>query len=291
MLGPQWLAKKLIRKYGPSQIIPYVKYLSSKGRIPFKNIVVENTLPVGRVLVIAPHPDDEVIGIGGAISMHVESQSKVTVLYMTDGRHAHFKLGVMAQETIKLRRQDAESIAQKYHFDPIFWNVEDSRLTNDVETISEMVKVLKDTQPTIIYLPSFFDYQFDHFSANQVLLEALKQTSPSEVTICGYEVWNNIPYPNYLLDISEHFEKKLEMLSNYAISLKDIDYGPLCEARNRLNYYLYIKLKMHGYAEAFYRLDFATYQELYHDYAAALKQYGSMLPRNIISEQEDLQSR
>src|SRR5262245_2441565 len=39
-----------------------------------------------RVLVLAPHPDDEVIGCGGTLYKHTRAGHAVTVVYMTDGR-------------------------------------------------------------------------------------------------------------------------------------------------------------------------------------------------------------
>ncbi|MCH2105723.1 MAG: PIG-L family deacetylase, partial [Planctomycetes bacterium] len=42
-------------------------------------------LPRGRVLVIAPHADDEVLGCGGTLTRHIERGDEVEVLVLTDG--------------------------------------------------------------------------------------------------------------------------------------------------------------------------------------------------------------
>lgn len=275
--------KKLIFRYAPPEIIPLMRHLRSKSRYLSKNITVVSTLPVESILIIAPHPDDEAIGMGGTLGIHLDGQSQVTVLYMTDGRHGGSQHGLSTIDMIDVRRKEAESIGKKYHINQIFWNAEDTCLTNDDDTISEMIKVLKNIRPKIIYLPSFFDYHYDHFAANRILAEALKRTSASPITIIGYEVWDNIPYPNYVVDISAHFEKKKEILSHYTTQLEGADYIKLCKYRNMLHYALYINSKTEGYAEAFCCLDSETYQDFYNDYLYALRKSGSNLPVHIMA--------
>lgn len=279
-------ARKLLLKYAPPEIIVLLKssighHRSKNGQpFPHKNVYVTESVPMGTVLILAPHPDDEAIGMGGVMSMHLENQSAITVLYMTDGRGALSSNG----ELIDIRRKEAESLAKKYKINQIFWKIEDTCLTNDRDTVSAMIKVLEDLQPTLVYLPSFFDHHFDHFSANQILVDALKKTSPVEMTILGYEVWDHTPFPNYIVNISSHFEKKAHMLSHYTTPLRATDFTKLCRYRNALHYTLYIdsgRSEIEGYAEAFSRLDSATYQALYNQYLGSLQQNGSLLPSHI----------
>ena len=258
-----------------------MKFLHLKGGYFSKNNIVVNSLPRGRVLIISPHPDDEAIGMGGALSMHLENQSKITVLYMTDGRHENPHLGLSKREIIDIRRKEAEKIGERYHIKQIFWKIEDKCLTNDNETVSDMIQVLEDVQPEVIYIPSFFDHHYDHFAANQILVDSLKKTHLARIILIGYEVWNNLPFPNYIVDVSSFFEKKKEILTLYETPLRGEDYIKLCTYRNALHYALYINSKTDGYAEAFYRLDLETYQELYNDYRYALQKFGSNLPSHV----------
>jgi len=274
--------QKLVLRYAPPEVIPLIKHFYSKGRILIRNNIVVNTLPKVSVLIIAPHPDDEAIGMGGTLSKHLDNQSKVTVLYMTDGRHEPPTLGLLEAEMIDIRRKEAETLGEIYHINQIFWKVEDTCLTNNNETISAMIKVLEDIRPDIIYLPSFFDHHYDHFAANQILVDSLKKLPATKITINQYEVWSHIPFPNYVIDITSRFEKKKEILSHYTVPLQSADYIKLCEYRNALHYTLYINPKINGYAEAFYSLDPDTYQELYNDYLHALQQCGSNVPSHIM---------
>ena len=278
--------RKLLLKYAPPEVIVLLKstiaqYKSKNGRpFPHKNIYITDSAPGGKVLVLSPHPDDEAIGMGGALSMHLENQDTVTVLYMTNGRGAGGSNG----ELIDIRRKEAESVGEEYCIKQIFWDFEDTCLTNDTATISAMIKVLDEIKPTVIYVPSFFDHHFDHFSANKILVDALKKTS-GKLTIMGYEVWDNMPFPNFILNISDHFEKKTGILSHYTTPLKATDFIKLCQHRDALHYTLYVdsaRKEIDGYAEAFYRLDSETYRAIYNDYLYALEENGSSLPANVI---------
>jgi LmbE family N-acetylglucosaminyl deacetylase len=273
--------KKLILKFIPLEIIPFIKHLRSKGRYLTKNSIVLNKITTGTILIIAPHPDDEIIGMGGVLSMHLDAKSKITVLYLTDGRHENPNLGFSKTKMAEIRRKEAESIGKQYFIKQVFWDIEDTCLTNDEETISRMIKLLEDIRPEIIYLPSFFDYHCDHFAANQILAESLKKISNPQANVVCYEVWDNIPYPNYIVDISPYFKKKKEMLNYYETPLKTVDYIKLCDHRNALHYTLYVNSKTSGHAEAFCYLNSEAYQELYNDYFHALQKFGSNLPSHI----------
>ena len=282
--------RKLLLKYATPEVIVLLKstiaqYKSKTGKpFPHKNIYITDSVPREKVLVLSPHPDDEAIGMGGALSMHLENQDPVTVLYMTNGRGA----GSANGELIDIRRKEAESMAKEYRIKQIFWDFEDTCLTNDNTTVSAMTKVLEKIKPTMIYVPSFFDHHFDHFSANKILVDTLKKTSVN-LTIMGYEVWDNMPFPNFILNISNHFEKKRGILSHYTTPLKATDFIKLCQYRDALHYTLYVdstRKEIDGYAEAFYRLDSETYQAIYNDYLSALQENGSSLPANVVEHSE-----
>lgn len=68
--------------------------------------------PYGRVLVLAPHPDDEVFGCGGAIMQHLAQGDEVTVIILTDGRAAieHADVASMMQY-VEIRRQESRAAA------------------------------------------------------------------------------------------------------------------------------------------------------------------------------------
>jgi LmbE family N-acetylglucosaminyl deacetylase len=263
--------RSILKKYAPLEILPLNRFFYPRIRSRIKE------LPYKRILIIAPHPDDEAIGMGGTISIQQEKGSEITIVYMTDGRHENPELGLPQSQIIEIRRREAQSIGREYNIDQIFWPIEDTNLTNDHKTVHEMEKLLQDIRPEVVCLPTFFESHYDHFAANKILVDALK-ISKIKINILAYEVWNNNPIPNIILDISSHFQKKLEILNHYKIPMKGNDYLKLCKKRNSYHYNLYIDNKSDGFAEVFYHLDSPTYLEMFQDYTYLLNKIGSTLP-------------
>jgi LmbE family N-acetylglucosaminyl deacetylase len=135
----------------------------------------------------------------------------------------------------------------------------------------------------VIYVPSFFEHHFDHFSANQILIDAMQAARFECSDLLCYELWDNIPLPNYVVDISDQFERKLRMLSYYETPLKLTDYGQLCRNRNGLNHFLHVDPRrgQPGFAEVFHRFDSDTYQQIYSNYVKVLQEQGSSLTAHI----------
>lgn len=277
--------KNKLFQYSSPEFISFLRYINSKKGVLTRNGAVVTELKKATILVLSPHPDDEVIGLGGSIILHQIKGSHITVLYMTDGRHESPKLGISKEQMIKKRRSDAELLKNQLKIDQIFWDIEDNKLTNDSKTVNKFIKLLEKIKPQIIYLPSFFDFNHDHFAANQILFDSLLKSPDFKTIVNGYEVWNNIPFPNYIVDISPYFKEKEQLLSVYTTSLKAFDYLKLIRQRNGLNHSLFIEVmeinKNNGYAEAFYRMDSDIYITLYKKYLCALREFDSNLPKNI----------
>ncbi|MHA2220070.1 MAG: PIG-L family deacetylase, partial [Candidatus Hodarchaeales archaeon] len=70
------------------------------------NPKIEN-IESANVLILAPHPDDDVIGCGGTICKHIKNKSEVKVVYMTDGRMS--KQNIPINELIHIRKEEAKN--------------------------------------------------------------------------------------------------------------------------------------------------------------------------------------
>jgi len=281
-------ARQTLLGYAPPEMRLALRQLRHRTRhrlgrpetspFPPRNFTVARGVEPARVLVLAPHPDDEIIGPGGALAMHLAAGSEVTVLYLTDGRGPN----VHNTDLVAVRRREAESIGQEYGFEQVFWDVPDNHLAADEAAVARLAAILARLQPGFVFVPSFFDHQYDHFAANQVLAGALRQISGTEAIILGYEVWDNMPFPNFIVDISSHFQTKADMLAQYAVPNEFTDFIQLCRHRNGLHYLLYVdslRRQPEGYAEAFYRLDASSYPAALDEYQALLAENKSPLMR------------
>ncbi len=229
-------------------------------------------IDAGPVLVLAPHQDDEAIGFGGTICAHIAAGSTVTVLFLTDGSG-----GKIDPELVNTRRREAESVGDVFGIDQIFWDVEDTKLISNDQLSAELARIINKLAPGRIYLPSFFEKHADHFAANQLAIDAIKQAGREETHLLGYEVWDTAIKPNYFVDITEHFDAKCDMLGHYVTPMSETNYGRLCEARGALHHFLQSFGASEGYAEAFYRADALTYEQHYLAYLEILRGTGNSL--------------
>ena len=238
--------------------------------------MVEREVPGDPVLLLAPHPDDEAIGAGGTLLAHRAAGSPVHVLYLTDGGG----IGEGRGELRDVRRQEAREAGAKLGAQQTFWDHADTELTNDAATVGALVELLANLRPGRIFAPSFFDTHYDHFATGQILVDAVGQSGWSG-TICGYEVWDAVPFPNYLVDVSPHVEDRDAVLACYRTPHATTDFTKLCRYRSSVHYTLFVNSHKDradlGFAEAFLRFDATTYCDMQRAYVESLKQARSPL--------------
>ncbi len=135
-----------------------------------------------KLLVIAPHPDDEVLGAGGLIKRIKEDGGQVYVLFLTVGNTLDFtKKGVSTEHE---RLAEIDSVSKLYKFDG--WRVafqgdlyhlqlDRLPLKEIIHEIERGEKIsLEETKPDIIAFPSLGDYNQDHQSAAKAAFAACR---------------------------------------------------------------------------------------------------------------------
>jgi len=184
-----------------------------------------------RVLVLAPHMDDETIGCGGALARHVRAGARVHVVFLTDGRHGSGKLTSLSGEArlaeemklVATRKEEARrALATLGVQGSTFLDVEDGTLSQDAEVVVRLRAVLESQQPELVYVPCFLEQHPDHYAASRVLLAAAQGTSHA-FQCMGYEVWTPL-FPNCVVRIDDVVELKRRALSEYKSQLAELDY-------------------------------------------------------------------
>ena len=118
-------------------------------RMPAKLRVIEKR----RVLVVAPHPDDEVIGAGGNLALHRRLGSEVLTLFVT--------------LDTPVRKGEAERAAQLLGFDHRFLGFPDGSLSLHEEALTRAIAdAIKSFRPEVIYCPFPGDHHRDHQAAS-----------------------------------------------------------------------------------------------------------------------------
>lgn len=226
-----------------------------------------------RVLVLAPHMDDETLGCGGSLLRHIEQGAQVHVVFMTDGRWGDARLFAnnlsaaeieqRQQALVGIRKAEARLAAALLGIhDLIFLDAADGALRPDAPIVARLAEIIQQYSPDIVYLPFVMDLHEDHWQTNRVLLACLDRL-PSVLTrrLClrGYEVWTPL-VANRLADISAQMPRKLQALAVYQSQLKDLNYLRAVEGLNAWRSVNHGQGE--GFAEAFHQSGVPEYQEL-----------------------------
>ncbi|MCB1852722.1 MAG: PIG-L family deacetylase [Gammaproteobacteria bacterium] len=240
--------------------------------IPDRPPDVINTFADSRVLVLAPHMDDEVVGCGGTLRLHALAGAKITVLFLTDGRssdpglveqcQSEAELRTAEADLSALRKQESRDAAQILGYDDLlFLDRPDGALTVDQALIHQLAEVIEQRQPQIIYFPCALELHPDHWAASKLLALLVEaRLSPALTAACcrAYEAWTPLP-ANRLVDISDVFDTKLEALRMFTSQLKHVDY---LRTTTGLNAYRAMTRDGQGYWEAYYEVTAAQHAEL-----------------------------
>jgi len=191
------------------------------------------------VVVIAAHPDDEMLGCGGSLARHVAQGDSVYPLFLADG--------VTSRDSAadsSLRNQSAIRAAQILGINtPRFLDFPDNRLDtvpllNVVQAIEQIINVLA---PEIIYTHYGGDLNIDHCITHKAVMTACRPIPGNSVTsIYGFEVlssteWGspeqNIPFvPNHFVSIEDFLKDKLDALDCYSEEMRPFPHARSLES-------------------------------------------------------------
>ncbi len=180
------------------------------------------------VLVIAAHPDDEVLGCGGAIARHTALGDQVHVLFMADGetsRHVS-DADVLVDVSESKRREAAQGALNVLGVgERIFLEWPDNRLDTIpmLDLVQSIEPVIMRLRPDIIYTHFEGDLNVDHQKTARAVFTACRPQPEFSVTkIICFEVlssteWNPAQsfMPNYWVDVSEYLPIKEKALVFY----------------------------------------------------------------------------
>ena len=183
---------------------------------------------MSKILVIAPHPDDETLGCGGSLYRHQNEGDELNWLICTD---ISKEFG-WSKSKVESRKIELKKVAASYQFK----NVHNLRIpTTRVETvpISDLTTALgefvKKVTPKIIYIPFINDAHTDHQVIGNAIQSLIKWFRyPSVKKVLMYETLSETDFnflggkafrPNVFIDISEYLNTKIETMKIYKSEL------------------------------------------------------------------------
>lgn len=182
------------------------------------------------VLIIAPHPDDEVLGCGGTIAKHITLGDIVYVAIVTKGCEPIFPSNQVEQVRSECLKADAFLGVKK----TIFMDFPAAMLEKvpRFEFNGAFIKLLQDLKPDIVYLPHRGDMQLDHKMVVDAAMVALRPKYEHVVKkIYAYETlsetgWDvpnttNEFIANSYNDISDYLDRKIEAMKVFKSQLAE----------------------------------------------------------------------
>tara|TARA_X000001036_G_scaffold40854_1_gene32870 strand:- start:137 stop:823 length:687 start_codon:yes stop_codon:yes gene_type:complete len=181
-----------------------------------------------KVLIVAAHPDDELLGCGGAILHHLYQGDKVRVTIVAEGLTSRESKNKSNQDTVELKNI-TKSICKKIGIKELdFLDFADNRLDdyNLLDVIKPIEKIINTFKPEIIYTHHYGDLNKDHQIVNRAVMTSARPKPNSFVQkIYAFEVLSSTNWsiinssavfePNYYLNIEKFLKKKLNLLSHY----------------------------------------------------------------------------
>jgi N-acetylglucosamine malate deacetylase 1 len=174
------------------------------------------------VLVIATHPDDAEIGVGGTIVRSVRGGLRVGILDLTDGEPTpHGSPERRAAETSAASK--ALGLAWRKNL-----GLPNRSLQDTLEARRQLAGVLRQTRPRYVFAPYWDDSHPDHVAASRLCEDARFWAKLTRSDLPGEPFWpprfyyfwsihlRIHPKPAFVLDISDSIEQKMEAVRAYA---------------------------------------------------------------------------
>lgn len=181
------------------------------------------------VLVVAAHPDDEILGVGGTIASHVARGDQVRLAVMCEGVSSRYS----PERDSEIRRQATEAARILGVTDVVLGDLPDQRLDTLPlgEIVNQVDSLMGAVQPEVIYTHFAGDVNRDHrVLAEAVLISARPYSARSLREILMFETpssteWSSpvltTPFqPSVYVDIGEFLERKIKAFSCYSAELR-----------------------------------------------------------------------
>lgn len=187
-----------------------------------------------KILIIAAHPDDEVLGCGGTIAK-LSSNNDIYTLILGEGITSRNIPEEQKKEDVERLRRDAESANEILGVKKVFFeDFPDNKF--DTVPLLDIIKTIEEytleINPEIIYAHHYGDLNIDHQITHKAVFTAIRPIEDYSVKkIFTFEIlssteWNkqnqcNVFIPNTYIDISKTIDRKMEAMKCYKSEIRE----------------------------------------------------------------------
>jgi bacillithiol biosynthesis deacetylase BshB1 len=186
-----------------------------------------------KVMIVAPHPDDAELAMGGTIAGMIEAGWDVTVADLTDGEPTPFgSKELRERETEKANR--ILGIKKRLCLD-----MPNRYLKATLENRKKLAEVVRLNQPDVLFGPVKPDHHPDHIAAADLIAAARFEAKYHKTDMQGEPHWTarqyyyysihrrNYDKPSFIIDITDYWQQKIEAIQAYQSQLKNVPAEPL----------------------------------------------------------------
>jgi len=199
-----------------------------------------------KVLVIAAHPDDEVLGMGGTIRKYVKGNHDVKIVIMATGIFARrseeyrnstkYELNEESKQTMKKEldglRKDAKNAAKILGVSNIeFLDFPDNEMdtVSNLQVTKKIELIIQQFNPEIVYTHSQYDVNVDHRITYNATITATRPTNRCKVKqVISFEIPSSTEWyfpssfsPNIFVDINKELSTKVKALLAYKNEIRE----------------------------------------------------------------------
>lgn len=187
-----------------------------------------------KILVVAAHPDDEILGCGATLLNYKRKGFKIKTIFLCDGESSRVLSKKKITHLIQKREIQAIKVSKMCKFlYPEFMQFPDNKL--DSLPLIKIIKKIEDKilsyRPDIIFTHSQQDLNIDHQIVCRAVITATRPLSKTFVksifsfeipssTECNFSEDNNIFKPNFFVDVTKTINQKLKALKIYKSELR-----------------------------------------------------------------------
>ncbi|MGV0963897.1 MAG: PIG-L deacetylase family protein [Polynucleobacter sp.] len=189
------------------------------------------------VLIVVPHPDDEVLGCGGSIARHISQGDSVTILILAEGITSRANTRELGRDSRKLQALRGAALKASKILgvtDTVLHDFPDNRM--DGLQLLDVVKVVEKhvnrLRPTVVYTTFSGDVNIDHQICYRAVVTACRpQPGMSVTTLLVCETLSSTEWqppvnctqfsPNFFIDITSTLSIKLRALEAYKAELRE----------------------------------------------------------------------
>jgi LmbE family N-acetylglucosaminyl deacetylase len=206
-----------------------------------------------RILVIAAHPDDEILGLGGTIHLMSSKGHEINCAILGTGISSRFKsLDAVSSRDYDQLRENALKSSEIVGFNKLeFFDFPDNRFDSiDIlDVVKAIESLVKKYKPEIVFTHHYGDLNIDHRISHLAVMTAIRPYSfPYVKKIIVFETPSSTEWsfhssgpsfePNLFIDISTTIDSKLDAMSEYVSEIRNYPHPrSLLSLKNRANFW------------------------------------------------------